>query len=146
MLPACVDVEESERFEPAEEEAPDIKGRGNNGVVTREEVCFVARGPRVSVDVWAGVRVKTRVPRTSLNGSKQTSEEVTANNDDAFDQTGSVSPPPPPCFDLAGPLLIPTQTGGEVALKLKSHFKINVILHLQQNKSFFFCCWSKRFL
>lgn len=89
MLPACVNVEENERFEPAEEEVLDIKGSGNNGVVTREEACFVTRGPRVSVDVWEGGRVKTKVHRTSLNGSKQTSEEVTANNDDAFDQTGS---------------------------------------------------------
>lgn len=54
MLPACVDVEENERFEPAEEEVLDIKGSGNNGVVTREEACFVTRGPRVSVDVWEG--------------------------------------------------------------------------------------------
>lgn len=44
-----------------------------------------------------GGRVKTKVHRTSLNGSKQTSEEVTANNDDAFDQTGNFFFS---CFDL----------------------------------------------
>lgn len=41
-----------------------------------------------------------------------------------------------------GTLLILTQMDGNVALKLQSHFKINVILYLQQNKYFF---WSKRF-
>lgn len=65
----------------------DIKGTGNNGTVTREEACFVTRGPRGSVDVWGGV--KTKVTRTSLNWSKQPSKEVTANNHDAFEQTGS---------------------------------------------------------
>lgn len=66
-LPACVDVAENERFYPAEEEVADlcadIKGSGNNGVVTPEEACFVTRGPRVSVDVWGGSRPKSPEPR-----------------------------------------------------------------------------------
>lgn len=93
-------------------------------MVTREEACFV-----MSLRGCLG-GVKTKVTRTSLNWSKQTSKEVTANNHDAFEQTGSSFF----CFDLAGwdygSLLVSTQTDGKV--KIPFYHKFDPFLPTKQ--------------